>query len=185
MSVVYWRRYAPFLALLAVCGCESPPLVQVDTILHCDGSCDRSIWQPQDKMLPVDAFSPSWNIRWNSIKFHVFPPELTMQAGQGPPDDGHHYFFAQGSFPSPADIPAHFRYAFAEGRDDPASELVRSCERKDYGFVREHRWRETLTNIVTREGFLKARDEFLDRAAVQGDPWYRDCLRQVFRCHAA
>jgi hypothetical protein len=30
--------------------------------------------------------------------------------------------------------------------------------------VVEHRWRETLTNIVTPNGFLKARDEFLDRA---------------------
>ncbi len=164
MSILFWRRPVPFLVLLAVCGCGSPPMVQVDTILHGDGSCDRSIWQPRDEMLPADAFSPVWNTRWKSIKFHVFPPELTEQAGNGRPNGERHYFFAQGSFRSPADIPAHFRFAFAEGRDAQASELVRVYECKDYGFVREHRWRETLTNIVTRERFLKARDQFLDRA---------------------
>ena len=51
-----------------------------------------------------------------------------------------------------------------QGREAPASELARSYECKDYGFVRVHRYRETLTNIVTRDSFLKARDEFLDLA---------------------
>src|SRR5262249_28092363 len=45
-----------------------------------------------------------------------------------------------------------------------ASELVRTYERRDCGFVVEHRYRERLTNIVTRAGFLEARDEFLDLA---------------------
>ena len=34
-----------------------------------------------------------------------------------------------------------------------------------------HRWRETFTNIVTPEGFLKAREEFLERGiprAIEG-----------------
>lgn len=41
---------------------------------------------------------------------------------------------------------------------------MRSYECEDYGFVREHRWRKTLTNIVTRDSFLEARDEFLELA---------------------
>jgi hypothetical protein len=76
----------------------------------------------------------------------------------------HIYFSAQGLFRSPAEIPHHFRHALAQGREAGASELVRCYESKDYGFVREHRWRETLTNIVTRDSFLKARDGFLNLA---------------------
>ena len=38
-------------------------------------------------------------------------------------------------------------------------------QRKDYGFVVEHRWSEKITNIVaTLPEFLKARDELLDLA---------------------
>src|SRR5271157_5773566 len=120
---------------------------------------------PQGRVFPSeDALKPAWNARWKSINLEAIPPELAKLANNGQPHDEHHYFSAQGFFRSPAEIPHHFRHALAQGRDAGASELVQSYELKDYGFLREHRWRETLTNIVTRDSFLKARDEFLNIA---------------------
>jgi len=150
--------------LLAAGGCGSPPLIQVETVIHGDGSCDRTIWQPKDEMLPEGALKPAWNALWKSIDLVALPPELAKLARNGQPNDEHHYFSARGTFRSVLEIPPHFRLVLPQGGGASASELVRSYEPKDYGFVREHRWRETLTNIVTRDGFLKARDEFLDLA---------------------
>ncbi len=164
MNARSWWRSVPLILLLAASGCESAPLIQVDTRIHSDGSCDRTIWQPRDKLLPEDALKPAWNARWKSIKQSAVPPELANQAQNGQANDEHHYFSAHGWFRSPAEIPTHFRNSFSQGGQAAASELVRSYECKDYGFVREHCWRETLTNIVTRDSFLKARDEFLDSA---------------------
>ena len=72
------------------------------------------------------------------------------------------YFTARGSFRSPRDIPPHYRYANDEVPEVGASELQRVYERKDYGFVVEHRWSEKVTDIVTLPGFLEARDKLLD-----------------------
>lgn len=171
MSTAPWWRTVPVILLLAAGGCGSPALIQVDTFIHGDGSCDRAIWQPRDEMLPEDALKPAWNARWKSISLVAIPPEVAKQAGNGPPSDEHHYFSARGIFRSPAEIPAHFRRTLDEARNAGASELVRSYDCVDYGFVREHRWRETLTNIVTHDKFLKARDEFVNLAlplAIQG-----------------
>ncbi len=157
-----WRTLAVAF-LLAASGCGSPPLIQVETVVRSDGTCDRTIWQPRDQMLPEDALKPAWNARWKSIDLVAIPPELAKLARNAQPDE-HHYFSARGFFRNPAEIPHHFRRVVSGGRDAGASELVQSYECKDYGFVREHRWRETLTNIVTRDSFLKARDEFLNLA---------------------
>ena len=62
-------------------------------------------------MLPEDALKPAWNARWKSINLVAIPPELANQAKNGQPNDGHHYFSAQGTFPGPAKIPHHFRRA--------------------------------------------------------------------------
>jgi hypothetical protein len=167
MGTASWWRTVPFILLLAASGCGSPPLIQVETVIHGDGTCDRTIWQPRDKMLPEGALKPAWNARWKSINLVAIPPELAKLAQNGQRTDEHHYFSARGSFRSPAEIPHHFRHALAYGGNAGASVLVQSYQSKDYGFVREHRWRETLTNIVTRDSFLKARDEFLNLAVPQ------------------
>ena len=167
MSKTRWWRTLAVAFSLAAAGCESPPLIQVETVIHSDGSCDRTIWQPRDEMLPDDALKPEWNARWKSINLVAVPPELAKQAKNGEPNDGHHYFSAQGLFRETVEIPRHFRRSAGPDREARASELVQSYERKNYGFVREHRWRETLTNIVTRDSFLKARDQFLDLALPQ------------------
>ena len=86
------------------------------------------------------------------------------------------YFIARGSFNSPREIPPHYHFADEEVPDAGASELERTYERKDYGFVVEHRWQEKITNIVTFPGFLKARDELLDMFL----PVYIEAIEKVF-----
>jgi hypothetical protein len=159
----WWRTGLVFLPL-AACGCGSPPLIQIATVIHGDGSCDRTIWQPRDEMLPDEALKPAWNARWKSIDLAAIPPELAKQAKRGQKIDGLQYFSAQGYFQKTAEIPRHFRCSLEPDQGALASELVQSYECKDYGFVREHRWRETLTNFVTKDRFVKARDGFLNLA---------------------
>ncbi|MGC8638548.1 MAG: hypothetical protein ACP5XB_01575 [Isosphaeraceae bacterium] len=162
MSRAFWRRVLPVaIVLAAVSGCGPPLLFQVETVVHSNGSCARTIWQPEMEMLPPEALKPAWKARWKSIKPVPIPPAFAQDFQAS---DAQKYFTAQGSFRSPAEIPAHYRLVPAEYPGVGASELVRSYEREDFGFVVEHRWRETLTNIVTPVKFLKARDEFLDRA---------------------
>lgn len=147
-------------SMLLASGCGSPALFQVETVVRPDGSCDRLIWQPKGEMLPEGALTPAWNSRWRGVSDVVVPPMFSDRYPQ--PDPNRAYFHAHGGFPSPADIPAHFRVRNGTYPDVGASELTRSYERKELGFIVEHRWRETITNIVTRESFIKARDEFLE-----------------------
>jgi hypothetical protein len=108
------------------------------------------IWQPKDKFLPGQALKPEWNARWKSVS------DAARRSGASQSkdcDDEQKYFIARGSFNNPREIPPHYRYADEDVRDVGASELARTYERIDYGFVVEHRWEEKLTNIVTFHGF--------------------------------
>jgi len=168
-------RALPFTAIvgmLCASGCGSPALLQVETSIRPDGSCDRSIWQPKDELLPDGAMSPEWRARWRTVSDVKVPPAFAAEN----PNPDRAYFHAEGSFPRPADIPAHFLKRIDGHPEIGASELVRSCEREDYGLIVVHRWRETITNIVTRDGFLKARDQFIDL----GVPMFRQALEEVF-----
>ncbi|MDR3619897.1 MAG: hypothetical protein P4L85_11155 [Paludisphaera borealis] len=160
-------------SMILASGCGGPAFVQVETVIRSDGSCDRLIWQPKGEMLPDDALAPAWNARWKGVSDVLIPPAFS--AGNQQPGD-RAYFHAHGGFRSPADIPAHFLKREASYPDLGASELTRSYERKDLGFVVEHRWRETITNIVTRESFLKARGEFLEI----GIPMLCEGIEQVY-----
>jgi hypothetical protein len=146
---------------LLAAGCGGPAFFQVETVVRPDGSCDRLTWQPKGEMLPEGALALAWNARWKGVSDVMIPPAFSS-VNQSHSDRA--YFHAHGGFPSPADIPAHFHHRNGLYPDLGASEMVRSYERKDLGFVVEHRWVERITNIVTRDGFLKARDEFLEVA---------------------
>jgi len=162
MIAMRWRLLAPLLGLLAAAGgCGSPPYVQVETEVHGDGSCDRTIWQPEGELLPPEARRPEWSERWSSVRPILAPPAFAGKVGKG---GDRTYFTAVGSFRDPGKIPSHYRHAIEGHPETGVSELARSYERRDFGFVIEHRWSERLTNIVTRAGFLKARDEFLELA---------------------
>ena len=153
-------------------GCGSPALLQVETTIRPDGSCDRSIWQPKDAMLPDGALSPQWRARWRTVVDATIPPAFA--AGNPNPDRA--YFHAEGSFPSPDQIPPHFLKRIDGHPELGASELVRAYHRDDYGLIVAHRWSETITNIVTRDDYLKARDQFIDI----GVPMFRGALEDVF-----
>lgn len=170
-----WCQRLIVLGAVTLCfgGCSPPLLFQVETVVHSDGSCDRTIWQPEKEMLPAEALTPGWKAKWKSIKPVPIPPAFAREFQAS---DEQKYFTSQGSFRSPVEIPAHYHLVPAECPSVGASELLRSYCREDFGFVVEHRWRETLTNIVTPARFLKARDEFLDRAF----PLFIQGIEQVY-----
>ncbi len=62
-----WLMPACLLAVLSA-GCEAPPMFSVETVVHPDGSCDRTIRQPKGEFLPAEALQPEWNARWKSVK---------------------------------------------------------------------------------------------------------------------
>ncbi len=160
------------LGLLAA-GCCPPATIYVETTIHPDGSCDRMIRQPKDKFLPDRAFKPEWNARWKGVSDAKGRPGVDESEAS---KDQCKYFIARGSFNSPRDIPTHYHYADEQVPEAGASELERSYQRKDYGFVVEHRWQEKITNIVTLAGFLKARDELLDLCL----PVYTEAIEKIF-----
>jgi hypothetical protein len=166
-------RWMMLPVLVALAGCGAPAVVQVETVIRSDGSCERTIWQPREELLPEQALTREWSDRWNSIRPVKVPPFFAQQQ----PDGGdRRYFTASGRFHGPDEIPEHYRVVARGHPEVGASTLVHSYRRNDLGFVIEHRWTENLTNIVTRAGFLKARDQFLDRAI----PWASRGLEEVY-----
>ena len=131
------------------------------------------IWQPKDNFLPDRALKPEWNARWKTVSDASGRPGASDSRASR---DDCKYFIARGSFNNPREIPPHYHYADDEVPDAGASELERTYERKDYGFVVEHRWKEKITNIVTLPGFLKARDELLDLCL----PVYIEAIEKIF-----
>ncbi len=148
-------------------GCSPYASFRVETAIHPDGSCDRTIWQPKNELLPEEALKPDWKARWQTVA-DADGPKSDIQAASPPgvtirlEQKQLPYFSARGTFSSPQQIPAHYRYADEKCPEVGTSELVRTYERTDYGFVVEHRWREKITNSVTLAGFLSGRDELFD-----------------------
>lgn len=165
---------AAVVGLVGVSGCGSPAQLQIETTIRPDGSCERSIWQPKDELLPEGALSPQWRARWRTVADVGVPPAF---AAENPnPDPDHAYFHAEGSFANPAEIPAHYLKRIDDHPEVGSSELIRAYERVDYGLIVAHRWRESITNIVTRDDFQKARDQFITR----GVPMFREAIEEVF-----
>lgn len=161
-------RFGAFSLLLSLlAGCQEPhKSFQVETTVHADGSCRRSIYQPKEGYLPLEAISLDWIAQWDTISGATAPsdkpPSGKHQAGL--PLATAKYFVAAGKFSSPKDIPIHYRYmAKGDGaRAVGASELVRDFKRTDFGLLVEYRWIESLSDVVTLDRFLTARDEILD-----------------------
>lgn len=155
-------------------GCAPYAAFEVETAIQPDGSCVRTFVQPKGEFLPDESSKPEWNARWRSVT------DTDMPASAVPPDlssapassafgfsiqvepNKRSYFKARGTFSSPQQIPAHYRYADAKCPEAGVSELVRSFERTNYGFLVEYAWREKITNMVTLPSYLKGRDELLD-----------------------
>jgi hypothetical protein len=168
-----WPILAFCLLAISGSGCGPPAAFQIETVIHPDGSCDRMIWQPKEKFLPDQALKPKWNARWKTVADASGRPGGARSWAS---DDELKYFIARGTFTSPREIPPHYHYADPEVPDAGSSELERTYERKDYGFVVEYRWQEKLTNIVTLPGFMKGRDEVLDMLL----PACTDAIERIF-----
>jgi hypothetical protein len=155
---------AVLLAAPLLTGC--PSVYPSETVLHADGSIERAIYQ-EAKETPTEAKNPGL---WKQTTFATTPDNLEKQGLLGPishlPIRGNAkdlpYFAAWGDFKSIKDLPEHVVFKAPEGSGLPNGKLARSYTRNDYVFVVEHRWRETLTDIVTLAGMCRARGELAD-----------------------
>lgn len=135
-----------------IAGCRNT--YRSDTVLHADGSVDRAIEQPQ-QTTPEAARQPGI---WKEVTLK------DQSEGSGLFRRIVHLVTAQGHFRLPAEIPDYLRITAPPGSGLLDGKLKRQYERRDYVFVVEHRWRETLTDGVTFEDMRKARKELADLA---------------------
>jgi hypothetical protein len=152
------------LAGLFLTGCAT--VYRSETVLHDDGSIDRAIYQPAGDTPEAAKVRQAWD----QTTYAPDPDGLEKQGQTGPisslavlpPANERPYFAAWGKFKSVRDLPDHVAMKAPEGSGLPDGKLVRETTRKDYVFAVEHRWRETLTDIVTQEDMRKAREEMAD-----------------------
>jgi hypothetical protein len=161
-------RLLPSVAVLllgvAASGCQQT--FRSETVLHDDGSVERAVYQPASQT-PAAAQRPQV---WKQVTAAPNPTELEKQGWAGPiahlpiraPDKEKEYVAAWGDFKTVQDLPDHLVFKAPQGSGLPDSKLVRGYTRTDYVFLVEHRWRETLTDVVTLEDMRKAREELAD-----------------------
>jgi hypothetical protein len=157
---------------IAGCGRE---VFRAETKLEANGRVTRAIFQPKGET-PESVRKPGvWS---GGVTYSVERPAEpwgspisslpVLPEGQQP------YFAAWGAFDSVAKLPEH--YLVKAGSGLPDGKLVRKYETKDYGFVTEHHWRETLNDIVTIDDMHQARDELTRLLIDTGD----EILRETF-----
>lgn len=143
--------------LLAISGC-TPDFFRCETTLNSDGSLERAIYQDLSETPANAARVELWTKTTHAAR-------LEDKDWSGPisalpihaPDDGRPYFAAWGHFDDVSKVPRNF--ARSVSPQLPDSTLKLESERTDYGFVIEHHWRETLTDIVTLDDMRLARAE--------------------------
>jgi hypothetical protein len=156
--------------LLAVCalafgsvGCGQA-LHRAETELRPDGSLERAILQPVTST-PEEAIAAT---RWTAQTYSPAPtanqevaPIKELPIVGATPERP--YFAAWGRFAGAEEIPDYlvFRSELA-GRD---GRLRRSLAIRDYGFVLEYDWSETLTDVVLLDDLHAACDELAALAA--------------------
>ena len=161
-------RLRPFVTVLllgvAASGCRQD--FRSETVLHDDGSVERAVYQPASETPAAVQLPPVWNL----TTFAPNPEELERQGWPGPitrlpilpAAQQRPYFAAWGDFKTVQDLPEHVVFKAPPGSGLPDSKLVRGYTRTDYVFLVEHRWRETLTDVVTLEDMRRAREELAD-----------------------
>jgi hypothetical protein len=167
-------------AVTLLAGCRSD--YRCETIVRPDGQVERAVYQPVSNT--PDATRKEGV--WQQLKGRVPTPEQLEREGRpvgirqllarpelADQDQAGSYFAAWGTFPSAKQIPDHLVFKAPEGARVPDGRLVRDHQRTDYVFVVEHRWRETLTNVVQLEDMRRAREELIELLAdVWGDTFH-------------
>jgi hypothetical protein len=162
-----WRILAAALVLSSTLSLGCPSSVyRGETVLHDDGSLDRAVYQPlADTPEPARAAN-----LWKQVTYAVTPDTLKKENFMGGITDlpiresskDTPYFAAWNRFKSAKDVPDYYVKKAPEKSGLADAKLIRSHTRTDYGLVVEHRWAETLTDVVTREGMRQAREELAD-----------------------
>jgi hypothetical protein len=155
------------LALLITAGCGQS-LYRAETKLAADGSIRRAIYQPADDTTAL-ARDPRV---WSGV---TYAPEIRAEKWRGsirdlPPAEQNKersYFAAWGQFASADKLPDS--YIKPAPRGLPDGKLVVKYERVDHVLVVEHRWTETLTDIVTLDDMHRSRRQFLELAIPLAD----------------
>ncbi len=155
-------RIAVWLWIVVVSSGCSVEHFRAETVLKSDGRIERAIWQSslneeQQKLWPeVKVGEPGKRLDWDW-------GDALPRGGEAKPKapnakDG--YVFARGEFASAEQIPEHYRKQ--EHEDGPTATLRRKVERDDLIFLTEHRWEESINDIVKLEDIPAARRELVD-----------------------
>lgn len=158
MSVCVWIVFVS-----AGCGVEH---YRAETVLKSDGRVDRSIWQSSlsdehRKLWPeVQTGVHDKQLDWEWIDAMPRGGEAEAKANGKASNHKDKYVFAHGEFASLEQVPEHYRKSM-EG-DEPSATLRRKSEREDLIFLTEHRWTETLTDVVKLEDIPAARRELIE-----------------------
>jgi hypothetical protein len=173
---------APVALICACTGCGGT--YRAETVLHSDGSLDRTVYQPAG-----ETPEPVKQARvWKQITFAPKPEDLDKQGWPDAlamlpahaQDEQHPYFAAWNLFASVKDLPETVLFKSPEGSGVPNGKLEHELVRTDLGFVEEFRWRETLTDVVTLEGMHKARAELADLMIQLGQDVFAEALGKEY-----
>jgi hypothetical protein len=160
-----------FLLSLFPLGCQK--VYRSETTWHADGSVDRAIYQEWEAT-PKEARRPElWRQRTAANKDWTGPIDQVPIKARG---EAGPYFAAWGRFKSPRELPAHFILRAMLWDAAAESRLMRECRLTDYVFVREYRWRETLTDVVKFEDMHEARRQLADLCI----DLYQECFNETF-----
>ncbi len=153
-------RSVSFLGFLCLTGCATTH--RAETILHADGSIERTITQFSDKdPQPVDlAGNPLPLVE--KVEKQPGPWQERIWSVEVRDGEKRQVISERGRFKAVKDIPDYYEFLALD--TVPSSKLKRDYVRTDYVFVVEHRWRETLTEAVQLGDMLRAREELAELA---------------------
>lgn len=145
------------LAGIVGCGQE---VFRAETKLEANGRVTRAIFQPKAET-PESIRKPGvWSGGMTySVERPAEPWSTPISSLPIVPETERPYFAAWGTFESVEKLPQHYIMKAPAGLPDGT--LAREYKLIDYGFVIEHRWRETLTEIVSLDDMHQARDELI------------------------
>jgi hypothetical protein len=153
-----------------------------ETVLNEDGSVRRAVYQPGEPPSGETLTKQGWDkVAWAPPpeKAEGVPFDLLPRADP-PEGNAARYYVAWGTFKGARELPETVRFAAPKGSGVADGTLAREYGRTDYVFVVEHRWRETLTDVVTAEGMRKARDELADLAIGLGADTFDEALGKEY-----
>ena len=153
-----YSRWLAALVLLA--GCD-PKTYRAETVLHGDGSISRAVYQPASETPDEARESAAWEVKTYAPRVpHDEWNDTIRSLPAATQDKDRPYFAAWGKFSATDQLPQTFRKAAPDGLPDGTLQL--DYEREDLVLVVEHRWRETLTDVVTLDDMHRARRELVD-----------------------